>query len=165
MIIDLNKFAATCLLFLFPLLVQAEDVDFSFGGGYPFIVVSEISIASEEKAQRWHANYKVGLDDGFTLGVEQSFSHNDKHSIGVIVGALGIKKENHRCQEQGSNLDCILSDIFDEETTVGLGLTYGYYFNRINATGWFLKVEAGYGEGKESDEKHADASVRISYQF
>ena len=162
---DLNKLTVASLLFLLTLPTEAKDIDFSLGGGYPFIVIPEVSMANKDKTQRWHANYKAGLDDGFSLGLEQSMSHNNKHSIGIVVGAVGIRKESDRCVGQGINLDCILFDIFDEETINGLGLAYGYYFNRLNSTGWSIKVETGYGEGKESHEKHTSASLRISYQF
>ncbi len=161
-----SKMPLLCsLLLLFTAPTLAKDLNFSMGGGYPFIAVPEVSITNTEQSSRLHLNYKAGLDDGFSLGFEQAISKNNKHAVGVFIGAIGIHEENSPCSAQAQAVDCLIDRLFDEEVTNGLGLSYGYYFGAINNQGWHLKLEAGYGEGQKSKVKRSDASIRISYQF
>lgn len=143
----------------------ANEVSFSLGAGYPFIVVPEVSVATKGNTQRWHINYKAGLDDGFTFGYEQAVFSSRHHALGGAVGAIGIRDDNTPCDADQSTVGCIVSNIFDEETINGAAFTYGYYFKGLNLPGWHVKFEAGYGEGAQSKEKHASASIRVSYQF
>ncbi len=153
------------LLLLFATPTLANDLNFSLGGGYPFVAVPEVSIINTEQHSRWHVNYKVGLDDGFSLGFEQAISENNKHAVGVFLGAIGVHEEDSPCSDQAQAIDCLIGNLFDEEVTNGLGLSYAYYFSAINNDGWHVKLEAGYGEGQKSETRRNDASIRISYQF
>ena len=62
------------LLLLGPTFASANDISFSIGGGYPYFVIPEVSVASADLSQRWYGNYKIGLDDGFAVGFEQAIS-------------------------------------------------------------------------------------------
>jgi hypothetical protein len=162
-----RKTPTALLLLALSTTTAANGIDFSLGGGYPFIAVPEVSMANADQTQRWHFNYKIGLDDGFTIGFEQALSADKKHAMGLIVGALGVNEDEDRCADTESDLSCLVSKIFllDEETTNGVGLSYGYYFSGLNNVGWNVKFEVGYGEGSESHQKRSDASIRIAYQF
>lgn len=143
----------------------ANEFSFSIGAGYPFIVVPEVALSSADNTQRWHINYKAGLDDGFSLGYEQAVFSSRYHALGAVVGAIGIREDDTPCDTEQSSVSCIVSNIFDEETINGAAFTYGYYFSGLNSSGWHVKFEAGYGEGSQSKEKRASASIRFSYQF
>lgn len=162
------------LLFLSLATNHASAVDFSIGGGWPFLVVPEVSIASDDTTQRGYINYKMGLDDGFALGFEQGLDQENHHAIGAFVGALGVQDKNTACPEEqsddlveslGSVFGCSLLIIFDEETTNGLGLSYSYNANGLNNAGLRIRFELGYGEGSSSHEKRVDGGFVISYQF
>lgn len=146
-------------------LSLANELSFSLGAGYPFFVVPEVSLSNADNSQRWYINYKAGLDDGFTLGYEQAVFSSKHHALGAVVGAIGIREDDTPCDADQSSVSCIVSNIFDEESINGAALTYGYYFSGLNSSGWHVKFEAGYGEGSQSKEKRASASIRLSYQF
>lgn len=143
----------------------ANELSFSLGGGYPFFVVPEVSLSNADNTQRWHINYKAGLDDGFSLGYEQTMFNSSHHAMGAVVGAIGIREDDEPCDQNQSSVSCIVANIFDEETINGVAMTYGYYFKGLNSPGWHAKFELGYGEGTQSKEKRASASIRVSYQF
>lgn len=153
------------LLILVSAPALANDFGFSIGGGYPFFVVPEVSVNNTDRDSRWYVNYKVGLDDGFSIGYEQAVFENSKHAMGAFLGAIGIHEEDLPCSGQTEEIECILDKLFDEEVTNGVGFSYTYFFKTINSTGWYFRAEAGYGEGAESKVKRSDASIRISYQF
>jgi len=162
------------LLFIIVISNKATAVDFTLGGGIPFLVVPEVSLASEDEKQRWFINYKMGLDDGFSFGVEHGLGLDNKHAVGVLVGALGVKNNDDVCKDEksddiaenlGNAISCGLLIIFSEETTNGLGLSYSYNFNGLNQSGMRLRFELGYGEGSTSHEKRIDGGFVISYQF
>jgi hypothetical protein len=158
-----------------PMFSQAKGVDFSIGGGYPFFVVPEVSFASSAGDQRWFANYKIGLDDGFSVGFDQGVGADNKHVIGGVIGALGTRDDKRPCGNGdsvedigsviGNAIGCAFSKAFDEETTNGIGLSYSYHFNGLNNVGMRIRFELGYGEAADSNEKRADGGVIISYQF
>ena len=152
----------------------ANDVSFSIGGGYPYLVLPEVSLSADNNSQRWYANYKIGLDDGFSVGFEHAVSDNNKHALGVLVGAIGARDTDQPCEstntddiasELGNIFGCALGQIFDDETTNGIGLTYSYNFNGLNNSGFRLILDAGYGKASDSNEKRADGAIRISYEF
>ena len=143
----------------------ANELSFSLGAGYPFIVVPEVALSSADNNQRWHINYKAGLDNGFSLGYERAVFSSKLHAFGAVIGAIGIREDNTPCDTEQSSVSCIVSGIFDEETINGAAFTYGYFFSGLNSSGWNVKFEAGYGEGSQSKEKRANASIRLSYQF
>ena len=167
---------ATFILASMPFAGQSADINYSIGGGIPFFLVPEISLSSNDISQRWYANYKLSLDDGFSVGFEQSISDNNKHAIGLLVGALGIQDDDRPCSvnnESDNNLAndainifaCSVGGLFDEETVNGVGGSYSYNFNGINQAGMRIRIELGYGEGSNSSEKNASGGLTFSYQF
>ena len=47
---------------------------FSAGGGWPFILAPTITLKQGNNIE-YYANYKLGLDDGFTAGVQWAEGH------------------------------------------------------------------------------------------
>ena len=173
-------FLCSILISIKPSLSQASELSFTFGGGYPFIAIPEVSIASNDNSQRWFANYKVGLDDGFSLGFEQALSTDYKHSFGVLIGAVGARNINKPCtyidnntgdlaedigNALGQAIGCALAGAFGDKTTNGVGVSYHYNFSGLNNRGWKLNFELGYGKVSGFDNKRTDGGVSISYQF
>lgn len=164
----------------FCLPAQANDVGFSVGTGYPYVGSLELSLPANEGKQRWFANYKMGLDDGFSLGFEQGYGNELNHALGGLVGAVGIYKGDDNCTATNTNngdlvesitesfaqsLGCALSAAFNDETLNGVGLSYSYYVNGINKSGWRFKLEAGYGKASNSGDKLGTGGLIVSYQF
>ncbi|MBH0058504.1 hypothetical protein I6F65_16240 [Pseudoalteromonas sp. SWXJZ94C] len=151
----------------------ANEVSFSIGGGYPYLVIPEVSLSANDDTQRWYANYKLGLDDGFSAGFEQAVSDNKKHAFGALVGAIGARDTDQKCEsltndvatDFANTLGCVIGGIFDEETTNGIGLTYSYSFNGLNSAGFRLELDVGYGKASDSNEKRADGGISVSYEF
>jgi len=170
-----NKNILSVSMFFLGLVANnAYSADFTLGVGAPFFVVPEVSIASEDEKKRWFVNYKMGLDDGFSLGYEQGIDSDSNHALGAFIGALGVQDKNSACPNEksgdlaenlGSAIGCTLLIVFDEETTNGLGLSYSYNFNGLNQSGMRLRFELGYGEGSISHEKRVDGGFVVSYQF
>ncbi|GEK09640.1 hypothetical protein [Pseudoalteromonas peptidolytica] len=146
----------------------ANPVEFSVGTGYPFFGQLEVSVPQAQNQSKWYGSYRIGLDDGLLLGYERAVSANNKHAVGVVAGALGARDVGPACEEDDDVVCGIFEPIinlFDDETTNGVGLSYSYYFSSINQRGWHVKFIAGYGESSDSNKKRADGSVAISYQF
>ncbi|MBQ4864722.1 hypothetical protein J8L98_23850 [Pseudoalteromonas sp. MMG013] len=135
---------------------QAKAVDLSLGGGYPFLVVPTISLTNSDI--RYYANYKAGLDDGFSLGAEIL---NGKHKYGAFIGAVGARKTDARCSD--STLLC--TSLFDHQTTQGIGLSYEYHLSSNLNSGWAVRLEAGYGEESYDYEKRTDGNIQFIYHF
>lgn len=155
---------------------QATDVGFSIGTGYPYFGSLELSLPADKGQQRWFANYKMGFDDGFSLGFEQSYGKGLNHAFGGLVGAVGVYKDGGCDDSPTSNTDsssdafrktlaCGIGTIFDDHTLNGLGVSYSYYVNGINQSGWRFKFEAGYGKASTINEKRATGGFIASYQF
>ncbi|REL32171.1 hypothetical protein [Thalassotalea euphylliae] len=154
---------------------HAEDIDFSLGTGYPYLVIPEVSYSASGGQQRLYANYKLGLDDGFAIGFEHGLDSANQHAIGLLVGAIGAQDDKRPCpnndDENGiaeglaSVIACSIVEIFDHETTNGIGLSYSYNHHGLNNSGFRIRFEAGYGEGVDSKEKRFDGAVVLSYQF
>ncbi|ATD09916.1 MULTISPECIES: hypothetical protein [Pseudoalteromonas] len=146
----------------------ANSVDFSAGTGYPFFGQIELSLPQADSNSRWYGNYLIGLDDGFSVGYEKAVSDNNKHAIGVVLGALGARDAGPVCEDD-DNITCgifePIIDLFDSETTNGIGVSYSYYFTSINQPGWRVKLVAGYGESDRHNVDRADGSLIFSYQF
>lgn len=136
---------------------SAFGLELSVGGGWPFLAVPEISGSPWSSGNRLFANIKIGQDQGFSAGFEQSIGKSNKHALGFIVGSIGVQNDNRNCR-------CFRL-LKDRETTEGYGLTYSYNFNGLNEKGIRLRLEAGHGEGSDSKEKRNDGSVILSYQF
>lgn len=151
---SLTTIALSSLLIIVSPTVKA--VDLSLGGGYPFLVVPTMSFTNNDI--RYYANYKLGLDDGFSIGAEML---NGKHKYGAFVGAVGARKTDNSCLD--TTFLCIT--LFDHETTQGIGLSYEYHLSSSAKTGWALRFEAGYGEESAYNEKRADGNVQVVYHF
>lgn len=164
-----NSFCLASLLTLCTFSVSANDVSFSIGGGYPYFVIPEVSLSTNAGTQRWYANYKIGFDDGFSVGFEHALTTDKKHALGLVIGALGVQEDDDECggteDSLGNIIGCGFIEIFDDETTNGLGLSYSYLFSGLNESGWRVRFDLGYGEGSYSNEKRADGGVSVSYQF
>ena len=152
-----------------PFIVKANDIDFTVGSGYPFLLIIEGSIATSERQQRWFGNYKSGFDDGFSLGFEQGLGIENKHAIGLFVGALGVSDPDSCSNEDDefsvASLSCVIDEIYDDETTNGVGVSYSYYFNGLNNQGARIRFELGYGEGADSGDERSDGGIITSFQF
>lgn len=172
--------AGALTLCLMSALSQAQEVSFSIGGGLPFLLTPEVSYASPASGSRWYANYKMGLDDGFSAGYEKALDRDNKHALGIVVGAFAVRDDDRPCEvadnnednlasqigfEIGSALGCALSKAFDDETINGIGLTYSYQFNGLNEAGWRVRFELGHGEGARSKENSTSGGFIASYQF
>ncbi|REL28976.1 hypothetical protein DXX93_15485 [Thalassotalea euphylliae] len=154
---------------------QANDIDFSLGTGYPYFIIPEVSFPINNARQRLYANYKIGLDDGFSVGFEHSLTTDNTHAIGILAGAIGARDDERPCPNTADNdsssaslgeaIACGLLEVFDDETTNGVGLSYSYNHNGLNHSGFRIRFELGYGKGKDSDESRADAGIILSYQF
>lgn len=164
----------------FCLPAKANDVGFSVGSGYPYFGSLELSLPADDGKQRWFANYKMGLDDGFSLGFEQGYGNGLNHAFGGLVGAVGVYKGDDNCRVKDTSdgdlvefisdsfaqsFGCALSAAFDDETLNGVGVSYSYYFNGLNNSGWRLRLEAGYGKASDSGEKRGTGGMIVSYQF
>ena len=136
---------------------SAFGVDFSIGGGWPFLVVPEISGSPLGSDSRLFGNIKIGQDNGFSAGFEHSIGKSKRHALGFVVGSIGVQNDDRNCR-------CFRL-LKDRETTEGYGFTYSYNFSGLNEKGMRLRLEAGQGEGSESKEKRNDGSVILSYQF
>jgi len=109
------------------------------------------------------------------VGFEQAISDNNKHAIGLLVGALGNREVDTQCDESQNSdeltaafanaIGCALAEAFDEETTNGIGLSYSYNFSGLNQDGWRLRFELGYGEASSDDNKRVDGGINLSYEF
>ena len=157
------------MLTTLPFIVKANDIDLTTGSGYPFLLIAEASIATGDRQQRWFGNYKIGFDDGFSLGFEQGLGAENKHAIGLFVGALGVSDPDSCSNEDDEfavvSLGCIIEEIYDDETTNGVGVSYSYNFNGLNNRGARIRFELGYGEGVDSGEERSDGGIIVSFQF
>ncbi|MFT4929102.1 MAG: hypothetical protein ACI8WB_005232 [Phenylobacterium sp.] len=149
----------------------ANDIDFSIGGGYPYIGVVEVSVAADEGQRRFYANYKLGWDDGFSAGFEQAIDDGNHHAFGVMVGALGIKDSDEGCENDvhDDGIFCIFAELLDDRTTNGVGLSYSYNHRGLNNRGVRVRFELGYGKTSHrhrgEDSGRVDGGINVTYQF
>lgn len=144
---------------------KAADFQFSVGAGYPFFIVPEVAVLTRDNQQKWTLNYKAGLDDGFSLAYEHSVAANNKHAIGLVGGTIGVIDDEPTCNELDTAVACIVASIFDEESVDGVAASYSYYFNNMSSSSTFMKVEAGWGKSRDTEQSETVASIRIGYQF
>ncbi len=133
---------------------DTNAVDFSIGGGYPFVLVPEVSIATNDDSQRWYINGKFGFEKGASIGFEQSFGSKGKHAAGLLLGLIGTDQSDHTD-----------NDYWEKESTNGVALSYSYNFNGLNKAGMRVRIEYGYGKTDKSHTPHTDGSITVSYQF
>ena len=149
--------------------VEAQEFDFTVSAGYPYFVVLEPSINLSDGQSRVYGQYKIGLDDGFALGYEQTFGDSNHHAMGVLVGAVGIDSDNESCDANNDAISdilvCPFIELFDDETVNGVGLSYSYYFDGMDQDGWRLRIELGYGEANDSGIKSGTGGVTLGYKF
>jgi len=144
---------------------NADKIHFALGSGYPFFSVFEVSLPAMNDDQRWFANYKVGLDDGFSVGFEQQLTGN-MQTVGFSLGAIGARDAVGCDENKGAGaVICPLVEIFDSETTNGAAFNYSYYFSGIHSSGTKVRFEVGYGQSNQTNVNRFDGSVIISYQF
>lgn len=144
-------------LICIPFTTLANGVDFSLGGGLPFILTPTVS--TTHNSIEYYANVKIGLDGGISLGAEKQYGN---HAYGVFIGAVGARKTESRCFNN-DECDFIILE-FREETTQGIGLSYEYRFSSTR-DGWAFRLEGGYGEESRHNEKRFDGSVQMVYHF
>lgn len=153
--ITMKKHVAFFALSLLASNAFANDINWSTATGYPFFVVPTISTTSDDV--RYYANYKLGLDDGVSVGAEWL---QGQHAMGVFVGAVGARRVNDNCL-----INSICISLFDDETTNGVGLSYEYKFSNTAANGWALRFEGGYGKESRNDEKRFDGNIQVVYHY
>ena len=159
----------------------AGETHFSLSSGLPYLLIPEVSYHPNQD-QRWFVNYKLGLDDGVSAGFEQAVSDNQRHALGVLVGALGVKN-GHRyiCSEEAPGEDnqgkldelgcevgyALFAGMFDNHTVNGLGVSYSYTGNGLGNAGLRVKLEFGYGriEDADFDKNGYTGGFSIGYQF
>lgn len=161
-------FFLLAVLIIFPKFALANDFRYSIGGGFPYLLSAEVAYVTKAGKRRWYGNYKAIFDPGFALGMESSVSADNKHAVGVYLGAVGLKKGDGCGNEERDDLltavVCAGADVFDWETLHGLGATYSYSFNTLSRSGW--KVGAGLGYGWSSNEiDGVTGQLGFSYQF
>ncbi|GAA0299917.1 hypothetical protein GCM10009128_18630 [Psychrosphaera haliotis] len=159
---------------------KQNDWNFTLGSGYPYFATVGTNYELDDSSNIF-VNYKIGLDDGFSIGYEKALE-NPNHSVGGYIGAVGIKDnkcENIDTTANNNNddfgtiigvafsdaLGCALSAVFGDETTQGAALFYGYSFNGLNQSGWKLRFEAGYGENKNREDNVGHLNFSARYQF
>lgn len=152
--------AACAVLPAFSSATHAIETKFSLGSGYPFFVVPTLILESDSLA--YYVNYKAGLDDGFSIGVQ---SIQGKHIFGAFAGAVGTRDVKDYCKKIDV-VPCIsgLLVLDSYRTTQGVGLSYEYRFN-TKPNGWAVRIEAGYGKESRTDDKRADGNVQVVYHF
>lgn len=163
--LGIKKFSALALIAITAPTCAAADFQFSIGAGYPFFIVPEVSLLTQDNRQKWTINYKAGLDDGFSLAYERSVTDNNRHTIGLVAGTIGIIDDDNVCNELETAIACIIASAFDEQSVDGVAASYSYYFNDMSSQGAYIKMEAGWGESRDTDESETVASIRIGYQF
>ncbi|MCH1923627.1 hypothetical protein L9G74_04675 [Shewanella sp. C32] len=175
---------ATALLCFSSAPVLAEGTHYTVTGGIPYFVIPEISY-SPNAEQRWFANYKLGLDDGFSAGFEQAVSDNNRHALGIFGGALGVRRSHVvRCNNESQNgeqenigdafdeLGCtlaveVLETIYNNRTVNGVGLSYSYNRHGLSERGLRVRLEFGYGriEDANFDKNGVTGGIAVGYQF
>lgn len=136
----------------------AQGVNMSVSAGWPFFLIPTVSTTYNDI--ELYVNYKVGLDDGFTVGAEKQYGH---HVFGAFVGAVGARDADYLCEADDSCPP--LRIVFtDAQTTQGLGLSYEYRINQ-GREGWAFRAEAGYGKESQNDTKRVDGNVQVVYHF
>lgn len=163
-----NLFVLLAVMVISSKISFANDLRYSIGGGFPYVLSAEVAYVTNTGKRRWYGNYKAIFESGFSLGVESAVGPDNRHALGVYLGAVGLKKGDGCGNEEIDDLltavVCASVDIFDWETLHGIGATYSYSFNTLSQSGW--KVGAGLGYGWSSREINGvTGQLGFSYQF
>lgn len=153
-----------------------EDVKFSLSTGAPFLINAELSYKPQDSQVRYYGVLKSGSffsDDGFAIGFETPFSNNNKHAFGAYFGSIGVVPGGDVCKETensdtplAESIACILvAAAFDWERVDGIGVSYSYNFNELHNDSWFVRLEAGYGKGNESNNDDVTGGLLFGYRF
>lgn len=162
-----NLIALVSLVAVLPKITLANDVVYSIGTGFPYLLSAEIAYITNAGKRRWYGSYKTGTDSGSSFGMESSVTKDNKHSLGVFWGAVGLKKGESCKPEEESTLTevlCTLADTFNWESLDGPGITYSYRSNTMSQRGYKIGIGLGYGESR-NDVKGVTGQVSFSYQF
>jgi len=146
---------------------NASDVKFSVGTGYPFVGILEVSVPAMNDDQRLFANFKAGLDYGFSVGFEQQLPGNHQ-TMGFTLGAIGSRDATNCSDTTDTGTGefiCTLFEPLDSETTNGLGINYSYYFSGVHNSGFKIRIEGGYGQSSRANVNRFDGGIILSYQF
>ncbi|PCI61848.1 MAG: hypothetical protein COB35_05285 [Gammaproteobacteria bacterium] len=152
---------------------QAGDIKYSFGTGYPFYGVAEVSFPAFNDDQRFFVNYKIGgydtiaAEDAFSAGFEQLLDGKNNQTVGFTIGAIGVRDGTKCDQDTGAGdvFRCEFGKLFSSEVTNGAALNYSYYFNGVHNSGTKIRFELGYGQSSKTNTNRVDGSVILSYQF
>lgn len=147
---------------LFQSQAMAEQWNTTVGTGWPYAANLQFSKLTAD--HRYFLNLGVGADTGVSLGWEKLITPDNKQGLGVVIGAIGVKKAS----ESGCDADAVLclSDLFDEESLYGVGASYSYAHHGFDKAGFRMNLIAGYGESITSrDADGLSASLTIGYAF
>lgn len=172
----INKLLLSLVLVTSASVSANEGMSFSLSSGAPFFLNPEVSYSSKHSETRYYGNLKLGLDNGASLGFETSISESNQHALGAFIGSIGVHDGEDDCLDEqddpnslgeglGQIIGCSLVDVFDWERVDGVGVTYSYNFNTLNQSSWFVRLEAGYGKGAESDRDLSSGALLIGYRF
>lgn len=158
------------LLTLFQNQVSAKDFDLSLGFGAPYFLVTEISTVISDD-YRAYINYKMGLDNGVSIGLEKAVINNS-HLIGLFAGAVGTKAPDCNQNDTYTDFDDVIGDVvkcafgvITQKTLNGVGVSYSYANNGINNSGFIIKFDVGTGTNSYTDSYQSTAGIALMYSF
>jgi len=73
---------------------------------------------------------------------------NDRHGLGFYLGPVGIRPDKYG---------------YDDKARYGVGITYLYFFNGVNASGWNVGITPAVG--KEDGDRTGSLLINAGYQF
>lgn len=151
-----------------------EGWKFRMSSGVPHFITPEASYYDAESGRRYYGNIKIGADNGASVGVDFPVSANQKHSMGFVLGSVGVRDGDTVCREEdpnnlgevlGSIIGCGIAGAFDWENVNGVGVSYSYNFNKFGQSGWYTRFEYGYGKGQDTDRNLGAGSFFVGYEF
>jgi len=73
---------------------------------------------------------------------------NDRHGLGFYLGPVGISPDKYG---------------YDDKARYGVGFTYLYFFNGVNASGWNVGITPALG--KQGGDRKGSLLINLGYQF
>lgn len=158
------------LIIFYQTQANAKEFDVSLGVGAPYFLVAEVSTAVNND-YKLYLNYKYGLDDGYSLGLDKAV-FNDNHLLGLFIGAVGTKSTGCVYNDSEDLLNdvskylvsCQLA-VIKQKTLNGLGVSYSYAYGGINNSGFILKLDMGSGTNSYIDGYQSTAGITVLYSF